>query len=162
MDTDQIILALEDISQLKGLGIDELEALVKEYPYFQTAHILLAKKYQLENHPDYEKQLKASAAYASNRTLLYDFMNVPDSTGDIEVETESPLKETKLSEIETVKTPSPGTAPETVKKPEVKKKTKKVAKSSESAEADKAESIRAAKTAYQPPRRPAKPKARQK
>lgn len=48
----------------------ELEDMVQQFPYFQQAHILLAKKYQQENNPQFDEQLQLAALYAGNRELL--------------------------------------------------------------------------------------------
>ena len=50
---------------------DELEKLVHDHPYFQQAHILLAKKYQQENNPKFDEQLQIAALYTQNRELLF-------------------------------------------------------------------------------------------
>lgn len=54
----------------------ELRDIVKEYPYFQTAHLLLAKSLHNSNDHSFDKQLKVAALYASSRKVLYDLINM--------------------------------------------------------------------------------------
>ena len=72
MDTSQKLLeAVNDLDKLQNLSIDELEELVRYYPYFQTAHILLAKKYQNGQPSDFDKKLQLAATYTPDRKALY-------------------------------------------------------------------------------------------
>jgi len=58
---------LSDASQ-----IDHLRKITDEYPYFQTAHLLLAKKlYQEGRASEFSNYLKKAAIYATDRKKLY-------------------------------------------------------------------------------------------
>jgi hypothetical protein len=70
MNTNKLLSVLRDIRLLKFVSEDELQKLADDYPYFQQAHILLAKKYLLDNNPDFEEKLHTVAIYASDRTNL--------------------------------------------------------------------------------------------
>ena len=59
-------LNLHDEVQLRGL--------IKNYPYFQAAHLLLAKCLKNQDNYSFEKQLKLAALYAPNRSLLYSLL----------------------------------------------------------------------------------------
>ncbi|MDZ4758472.1 MAG: hypothetical protein SGJ10_10115 [Bacteroidota bacterium] len=59
-------LNLHDEVQLRGL--------IKDYPYFQAAHLLLAKCLKNQDNYSFEKQLKLAALYAPNRSLLYSLL----------------------------------------------------------------------------------------
>jgi hypothetical protein len=48
-----------------------LKELVKDFPYFQTAHLLLAKSLHNQGSIHYNEQLKITAAYASDRKVLH-------------------------------------------------------------------------------------------
>lgn len=52
------------------LNVGELEALVKKYPYFTVAQVLLAVKMMRDNHEKAQQQLKLAAAIAPNRNIL--------------------------------------------------------------------------------------------
>ena len=50
--------------------IDGLWQLVKEYPYFQTARLLLARNMKMTGHDAFPLSLRLAAAYAGDRKLL--------------------------------------------------------------------------------------------
>lgn len=49
----------------------ELEILVKEYPFFETAHLLYTKALHQNNSINYSKQLRKTAIVANSRVILY-------------------------------------------------------------------------------------------
>jgi hypothetical protein len=63
---------------LNKFSTNELEDMVQQFPYFQQAHILLAKKYQQENNPQFDEQLQLAALYAGNRELLQSLFSISD------------------------------------------------------------------------------------
>jgi hypothetical protein len=48
-----------------------LAELLKDFPYFQTAHLLYAKSLHNQNSIHYNNQLKITATYATDRKILY-------------------------------------------------------------------------------------------
>lgn len=60
---------------LNRFNTAELETLIQKFPYFQQAHLLLAKKYQQENNPRFDEQLQMAALYTQNRELFYDIFH---------------------------------------------------------------------------------------
>jgi hypothetical protein len=74
MNAQQIISWM---SQPGNLGKDasaQLDALTQTFPYFQTAHLLYIKSLHNENSFLYNNQLKVSAAYVTNRKVLYELI----------------------------------------------------------------------------------------
>lgn len=57
--------------KITGDSIALLDGLVKEFPYCQTAQLLLAKGLNNDNSIRYGSQLKIAAAYAADRKVLY-------------------------------------------------------------------------------------------
>lgn len=55
--------------------IDALDTLCKKFPYFQSAHILLARAGKNDNAFSYNKHLKMAGLYAGDRRILYEFMH---------------------------------------------------------------------------------------
>ena len=55
---------------LTRLNISELEAIVKKYPYFTMAQVLLAVNMMRENHENAQQQLHLAAAMAPDRNTL--------------------------------------------------------------------------------------------
>lgn len=60
---------------LSQFSTTELEGMIEKFPYFQQAHLLLAKKYQQENNPRFDQQLQLAALYIQDRELLYNLFN---------------------------------------------------------------------------------------
>jgi hypothetical protein len=61
---------LKDTSLLDSQTVDELWSLVKEYPYFQVARMLLARNLYNTGHEAYPIALRLAAAYAGDRSKL--------------------------------------------------------------------------------------------
>jgi len=56
---------------LDDRSIQELEKVVEDYPYFQTAHLLFLKNLNNQGNIKYEKALKKSAVWINNREKLF-------------------------------------------------------------------------------------------
>jgi len=61
---------LEHPESIDIQDISKLEAIVKEYPYFSVAQVLLAVGMMRENHEKAQQQLQKAAAMAPNRNVL--------------------------------------------------------------------------------------------
>ena len=75
--------------------LTQLQEFVREYPYCQTGHLLLARSMHLHDHVGYEQQLKRTAACVPDRTVLFNLIHsiqafVSDSP--LQVEDDSPFK----------------------------------------------------------------------
>ena len=75
MNLEQFNGFLNTPATLNGQSLPLLSELVKEYPYFQTAQILLAKNLHNEKNIRYNAQLKIAAAYSTDRKKLYKLIN---------------------------------------------------------------------------------------
>ncbi len=73
----QFISYLDHPEKLSGEDSRLLTGLLKNFPYFQTAHLLLAKSLHNQNSIDYNNQLKITAAYATDRKVLHQFITKP-------------------------------------------------------------------------------------
>ena len=84
MDYNQFmkILGQDDESIKESIGT--LQEFVNEFPYFQSAHALLAKSMHVHQHVRFEKQLKIASAYAGDRKSLYDLIHSKKSKLTIE------------------------------------------------------------------------------
>jgi hypothetical protein len=71
MNKGQFISYLDHSEKLSGEDSQLLTALLKNFPYFQTAHLLLAKSLHNQNSINYNNQLKVTAAYATDRKVLH-------------------------------------------------------------------------------------------
>ncbi len=59
---------------LNETTLEQLRSIVAEYPYFQSARILLVKNLALLEKPDFEIELKRAAVFVSDRKLMYEFI----------------------------------------------------------------------------------------
>ena len=86
MQQQQFINIIKKLQQLEFSHLAELEVLVKEYPFFETAHLLYTKglhKYQAIN---YSKQLRKSAIVVNSRNVLYELLHQVEPLPVIESE----------------------------------------------------------------------------
>ncbi|MCF8424956.1 MAG: hypothetical protein K9H41_11490 [Bacteroidia bacterium] len=75
MQKQQFIDIIKKPQQLEFSHLAELEMLVKEYPFFESAHLLYTKglhKYQAIN---YSKQLRKTAIVVNSRSVLYELLH---------------------------------------------------------------------------------------
>jgi len=90
---------LKDPSLLNKQTVDELQMLVKEYPYFQVARMLLAKNMHNIQHEGYPQALRLAAAYAGDRAKLKNLIEgsqvIPVHTSVVEIHLEA-ISETQL------------------------------------------------------------------
>jgi hypothetical protein len=70
MSPETFNLYLNDPSLLDARTVDELSLLVKEYPYFQVARMLLARNLYNTQNEAYPLSLRLAAAYAGDRSKL--------------------------------------------------------------------------------------------
>jgi len=70
MIKDKFVDFLEDTNRLSASSITELNELVTEYPYCQSARILLTLNLLKEKNIRYDSELKTTAIYVNDRGLL--------------------------------------------------------------------------------------------
>ena len=68
----------------------EIEEILETYPYFQSARIIHLKGLKNQNSFKYNTALKLTAAYTTNRTILFDFITSEslDASHSLEIEKE--------------------------------------------------------------------------
>jgi hypothetical protein len=69
---------LEKKHPIQQLETAELKSIVAEFPYFQTARALYLKGLKNVDSFKYNNELKVTAAYTSNRTILFDYITALD------------------------------------------------------------------------------------
>lgn len=80
MTREEFIALIRSPETLNLKAVKELEDITERYPYFQNAHLLLAKQYHGHQNIKYESYLRKAAAYAPDREVLYDLINTPVTT----------------------------------------------------------------------------------
>ncbi len=91
VDLAQLQNYMKNPAMLDESTIPELELLIREFPYFQIAHILLAINSKAANHIRYSGRLKMAAAHAGDRGLLRRHIeNIANKSADVAENLESP------------------------------------------------------------------------
>jgi len=70
MNKDKFISYMQDPNSLNKTAMDELAYLINQFPYCQSAHILLTLSHFKDNNIQFESSLKTTAIYAANRKIL--------------------------------------------------------------------------------------------
>jgi len=74
MNKDQFISFIDNPSLIDNQSSKEIQQLVDQYPYFQSARILFLKSLYDNKSIAYQSELKLTATYAGNRALLQAFI----------------------------------------------------------------------------------------
>ena len=74
MDKQSFNTTLSHSGSVENLNFQELEALVEVYPYLQSARALLLKAYKQKESYKYNHFLKATAAFTTDRSVLFDYI----------------------------------------------------------------------------------------
>jgi hypothetical protein len=77
MHSESLVKYLDHPELLDEKTLPDLLHLREAYPYFQTAHLLLLKNQHNLKHLDFNDHLKLSAAFITDRGLLYQLINSP-------------------------------------------------------------------------------------
>ncbi len=98
MHTEEYIELLQKPISVSKKQTATLEEILTVFPYFQSARAIQLKGLKKQHSFLYNKALKKTAAYTTNRTVLFDFI-----TSDIlSSEKSLSVKEKKLAEIEVI------------------------------------------------------------
>lgn len=116
MQKQQFIDIVKQPHLIESAHLADLEVLVNEYPFFETAHLLFTKglhKYQAIN---YSKQLRKTAIVANSRSVLYELIHQPEnssnSVSESEIQTKQktmPAESVEVTEVTESKNVSPVT-----------------------------------------------------
>jgi len=74
MNTTTFTTLLQDPQTINAQQTSAVKTIVKEYPYFQSARAIYLKGLKNEDSFKYNKELKITAAYTTDRSILFDFI----------------------------------------------------------------------------------------
>ena len=74
MNTDRFTSILKHQETIGHIDTVELKSIVEKFPYFQAARALYLKGLKNKDSFKYNNELKLTAAYTSDRTVLFDFI----------------------------------------------------------------------------------------
>ena len=77
MNSTEYIQLLKKPEDINAFKTKQLEEIVQEFPYFQSARSLLLKGLNKSNSYKYNPVLKKTAAYTIDRKILFDFITSP-------------------------------------------------------------------------------------
>jgi len=95
MTQDQFYSWLENPSSMDIASIPQLREVIKRYPYFQAAQMMLAKNLKTENHIDQLNQLQLAAVMVPDRKLFHDYLH---DKKKVQPKVEETVEETKQEE----------------------------------------------------------------
>jgi hypothetical protein len=82
MEKENLIRYIKNPEYLDNESINYITELTSEYPYFQTAHLLKVKNLYLINSKDFKSKLNHTAAYITDRKVLYELIHPLDLRED--------------------------------------------------------------------------------
>ena len=90
-------------SLLKNSDISHLNSIITEFPYFQSARILYLKGLKNTESFKYNKNLKITAAYTTDRSILFDFITseffIQNNISELIKKTSDSLKDININEF---------------------------------------------------------------
>ena len=75
MNREEFIQLMNHPELLDKSSVDEMRELIDEFPYFQSGHLLYLKNLHLLDNIRFPSQLKVSAAYITDREVLYHLLH---------------------------------------------------------------------------------------
>jgi len=74
MNTPDFTYLLQHPKDISNTHISDVESIIKEFPYFQSARALYLKGLKNQDSFKYNQTLKTTAAYTTDRSVLFDFI----------------------------------------------------------------------------------------
>jgi len=100
MNNQEFTYLLQNPSSINASHTEQLEELIKEFPYFQASRALQLKGLNSTNSFKYNQTLKKTAAYTIDRSVLFDFITSQNFTKSFD-ETQV-LEEIEVVDPETI------------------------------------------------------------
>jgi hypothetical protein len=82
MKRENLIGYMADPASLNQSTLTEIEELTTTFPYFQTAHLLLARNHHNLDSVRFHDMLRSAAAFAGDRTVLYHLIHETGRTAE--------------------------------------------------------------------------------
>ncbi|QYS91509.1 hypothetical protein JJC04_01480 [Flavobacterium covae] len=97
MNTTELTSLLKTPNIITHSQCSELESVLKEYPYFQSARSLYLKGLHIQDSFKYNAALKLTAAHTTDRTILFDFITNKNFAQERNFEVITPTIHSKFS-----------------------------------------------------------------
>ena len=102
MNSEDFIFLLKHPKKIDAQKTQQLDEIIKEFPYFQSAHAIQLKGLNKTNSFKYNQALKKTAAYTIDRKVLFEFITSQNFSINLNSRIEI-LEEIEVIEPETVK-----------------------------------------------------------
>ena len=105
MTSKQFIKYLQDPGQFSDASVVEFETLIKQFPYFQTAHLLYLENLNAVDPKSAQEKLHDEAIYICDRSILYNILNNSvknNDSADKKVKSSKIVSNTKGSSLEDI------------------------------------------------------------
>ena len=100
MNKNTFIEILKEKQKIQQLETAELKSVIEKYPYFQSGRALYLKGLKNQDSFKYNNELKTTAAYTTDRTILFDFITTKEFN-NVKVEVHQQIN-SKISEEKSV------------------------------------------------------------
>ncbi len=98
--TNSLSTYIQSPKKIDGQSVNYLKEVLEEHPYCQTAQLLYLKGLQNQSSFQYNNRLRVTAAYAGNRSVLFDYITEPLSIDIPESKKEQkPISTTVVKEL---------------------------------------------------------------
>jgi hypothetical protein len=84
---------------IKERQTSDLEGILADFPYFQAAHFLYLNGLKNQNSFKYNNELKITAAYTTDRSVMFDYITSSDFNNRLQTETLSLSKVSSVDDI---------------------------------------------------------------
>lgn len=114
MNTHDFISLIEQPDSLGKGNITALKEIAANFPYFQSAHVLLTKALYNEKHYEFEKQLAYTSIQVPDRTVLFQYIHNLTVTQQVPVIAQESVMDKAIEELTAVTQPTEVATIETV------------------------------------------------
>ena len=74
MNQTDFTYILQNPQTITTVQTNDIKSIIDEFPYFQSARAIYLKGLKDQNSFKYNQELKTTAAYTSDRSILFDFI----------------------------------------------------------------------------------------
>ena len=84
MNTNNFIQLLNDENTVRDIDLKQLDSVLENFPYFQSARMLYLKNLKLNNNFMFNSYLRTTASYVGDRTVLFEYITKESEYFDVQ------------------------------------------------------------------------------
>ena len=104
MNKNEYLNILQNPSEITKEQIGFINSLIKDFPFFQSSRAIYLKVLKNTENFKYNQELKLTAAYTTDRSILFDFITSDEFQQEKIIFNKNELKNAKLSNTKKEKT----------------------------------------------------------